>query len=94
MQIVIDIPEEYYKNLLNNNRFSSEEIPIVSLAVASGTPLPQNHGDLIDTKELKAGMLCYMRDMTKSYKARYIMSVAKGLVDFQKPLVKADEREE
>ena len=46
MQIVIDIPEEYYKNLLNNNRFSSEEIPIVSLAVASGVPLPQNHGDL------------------------------------------------
>ena len=94
MQIVIDIPEEYYKNLLNNNRFSSEEIPIVSLAVASGIPLPQNHGDLIDANELKASMFCYMGDMTKSYKARYVMSVAKGLVDFQKPLVKADERDE
>lgn len=83
-----------YKNLLNNNRFGSEEIPIVSLAVASGIPLPQNHGDSLDANELKASMLCYMRDMTKSYKARYVISVAKGLVDFQKPLVKADERDE
>ena len=53
MQIVIDIPEEYYKNLLNNNRFSSEEIPIVSLAVATGIPLPQNHGDLKLSKQTK-----------------------------------------
>lgn len=94
MQIVIDIPKECYKNLLNNNRFSSEEIPIVSLAVASGIPLPQNHGDLIDTDELKPIMLCYMKDMKKSFKARYVMSVAKGLVDSQKPLVKADKGDE
>lgn len=94
MQIVIDIPKEYYNNLLNNNKFSSEEIPIVSLAIATGIPLPQRHGDLIDTKGLKASMSCYMMDMTKSYKARYVMSVAKGLVDFQKPLVKADEGDE
>lgn len=52
MQIVIDIPKEYYENLLNNNRFSSEEIPIVSLAVASGIPLPQNHGDLKDMDDI------------------------------------------
>ena len=52
MQIVIDIPEECYKNLLNNNRFSSEEIPIVSLAVATGVPLPQNHGDLKDMDDI------------------------------------------
>lgn len=58
MQIVIDIPKECYKNLLNNNRFSSEEIPIVSLAIATGIPLSQNHGDLIDADELKASMLC------------------------------------
>lgn len=94
MQIVIDIPKECYKNLLNNNRFSSEEIPIVSLAVASGIPLPKDHGDLIDSNGLKASMACYMRDMTKSYTSRYVMSVAKGLVDFQKPIVKADNEEE
>ena len=52
MQIVINIPKECYKNLLNNNSFSSEEIPIVSLAVASGIPLPQNHGDLKDMDDI------------------------------------------
>lgn len=52
MQIVIDILEEYYKNLLSNNRFSSEEIPIVSLAIATGIPLPQNHGDLKDMDDI------------------------------------------
>lgn len=48
MKIVIDIPEETYKNLLNNYSFSSEEIPIISLAIATGTPLPKGHGRLID----------------------------------------------
>lgn len=93
MQIVIDIPKEYYKNLLNNNRFSSEEIPIVSLAVASGIPLPQNHGDLIDTDELKASMLCYIKDNTKSHTAKHVMSVAKELVDLQEPVIKASNKE-
>ncbi len=54
MQIVIDIPEEYYKNLLKNYRFSSEEIPIVSLAIATGTPLPKEHGRLIDVDDIRA----------------------------------------
>ena len=53
MKIVIDIPEEYYKNLLNNYSFSSEEIPIISLAIATGTPLPKGHGRLIDADKLQ-----------------------------------------
>lgn len=53
MEIVINIPDEYHRNLLRNCRFSSEEIPVVSLAVAAGTILPKDHGRLIDADALK-----------------------------------------
>ena len=53
IELVVKIPEEYYENLLKNCRFSSEEIPIVSLAIATGTPLPKKHGDLVDVEEVK-----------------------------------------
>ncbi len=44
IELAIKIPEEYYENLLKNHRFSSEEIPIVSLAIAAGIPLPEGRG--------------------------------------------------
>jgi hypothetical protein len=53
IELVIKIPEEYYENLLKNCRFSSEEIPIVSLAIATGTPLPKGHGNIIDVNSIK-----------------------------------------
>ncbi len=53
MEIVINIPDEYHRNLLRNCRFSSEEIPVVSLAIATGTILPKGHGDLIDRSKLE-----------------------------------------
>ncbi len=48
MKLIIDIPEEYYNNLLKNCRFSSEEIPIVSLAIAVSTPLEKHDAELLD----------------------------------------------
>lgn len=49
MQIVIDIPEEMYKNIQsrdweNGGRWFSEEWK----AIHNGTPLPKGHGRLID----------------------------------------------
>lgn len=59
MKIVIDIPKEAYKNLLNNYSFSSEEIPIISLAIATGTPLPNDatNGDVIRAAFPKAEVI-------------------------------------
>lgn len=48
IELVIKIPDEYYENLLKNCRFSSEEIPIVSLAIAIGKPIPKGHKRLIE----------------------------------------------
>ena len=52
MQIVINILEEYYENILKNFKFSSEEIPMISLAIATGIPLPKGHGRLIDADNI------------------------------------------
>ena len=53
IELVIKIPEEYHVNLKKNCRFSSEEIPIVSLAIATGIQLPKGHGRLIDVNEVE-----------------------------------------
>lgn len=92
MQIVINISEkdyEYYKDDSNFYGYSKARQIILD-----GAPLPKGHGDLIDVNGLKASMSCYMSDSANSYTAKYVMSVAKGLVDFQKPIVKADNEEE
>ena len=56
MQIIINISKESYANLLKNHRFSSEEIPVVSLAIATGTPLQEGHGKIGDLDKLIRAM--------------------------------------
>ena len=49
MQIVIDIPEEEYEVILNNNYVAVCACPhLLSKAIKNGTPLPKGHGRLID----------------------------------------------
>ena len=57
MQIVIDIPEDVYKDIQsldwkNTGRLFSEEWK----AIHNGTPLPKGHGRLIDADVLVDGM--------------------------------------
>jgi hypothetical protein len=57
MQIVIDIPEYYYKAI--------KEIPVEQstadmMIIRNGTPLPKGHGRLIDAK-------AYEQDIRKHY---------------------------
>lgn len=50
MQIVINMPEEYYNFIKNNeDRFSGSRIYD---CVLNGTILPKNHGRLIDAEQL------------------------------------------
>lgn len=83
MQIVIDIPEEYRENLLKNHRFSSEEIPIVSLAIATGKPLPKGHGKLFDENELK-------KEAIRCEWSRNMYDKLDHTLSYMKPVLEAD----
>ena len=49
MKLIIDIPEEAYKERLNNPVWFDANI---DNAIRSGTPLPKGHGRLIDVDAL------------------------------------------
>lgn len=56
MQIVIDIPENTYKQiqaLARNNYFEHDICGNSMRRIANGTPLPKGHGDLKDANKLK-----------------------------------------
>ena len=58
MQIVINIPEVFYEALkktdtmVSGQRSGKTLMSVIYSAVANGTPLPKNHGDLIDRDKL------------------------------------------
>lgn len=53
MKIVIDIPEEIYKQVKDR----TEDSRITIRAVANGTPLPKGHGRLVDGDALRNEMI-------------------------------------
>lgn len=59
MQIVIDIPEVYYEALRETSVMTSGQrsdktlMSVIYDAVGNGTPLPKEHGDLIDRNKIK-----------------------------------------
>lgn len=55
MKLVIDIPENTYKQiqaLARNNYFEHDICGNSMRRIANGTPLPRGHGDLIDRNDL------------------------------------------
>ena len=50
MQIVIDIPEDYYEIIKHDVEHGNDYLPFT--LIANSTPLPKGHGDLIDAEEL------------------------------------------
>ena len=50
MEIVIDIPEEMFQTVKNGNWCGNH---IIGEAIRNGTPLPKNHGRLIDADTLE-----------------------------------------
>ena len=51
MQIVIDIPEEVYKSIQDNDYCGISNADMYN-AVKNGTPLPKGHGRLIDADDI------------------------------------------
>lgn len=61
MQLVIDIPEEIYKTSKNmmwmtGRGYGKMLTSTIYGAIATGTPLPEGHGDLIDKDKLREDM--------------------------------------
>lgn len=60
MQIVIDIPEEYYDYIKEHHYmdryYDTREKSKIFCAIKNGTPLPKGHGRLIDADVLVDGM--------------------------------------
>jgi hypothetical protein len=67
MQIVIDIPEEYY-DLLKG--FDDEKCSLDMLLLKHGTPLPKGHGALKDADKL-AIAIAMIRDRWNCYGNEY-----------------------
>jgi len=53
MQIVIDISEELYKHIKNDNVYYLEDGGVLYDIVKNGTPLPKGHGRLGDLDALR-----------------------------------------
>lgn len=53
MRLVIDIPEELYNHIKNDNVYYLEDGENLYDIVKNGTPLPKGHGRLIDADSLK-----------------------------------------
>lgn len=90
MQIVIDIPEDRYRQIKDMpNAFGSD----ICKAIRNGIPLPKGHGKLVDEKEAM-GLIAE----GKNGKA-YFGTVNKDweVIDFLKtipPIIEADEETE
>ena len=61
MQLVVELPDEYYKALLNSSHVyltmggrgnGKTFVSTILVAVVNGTPLPKGHGRLIDADAL------------------------------------------
>lgn len=66
MKIVIDIPEDTYKDIIESGFIErgfiwDEDKEVVTQAVKNGTPLSRGHGNLIDYDDLIAKLDRYGR---------------------------------
>ena len=57
MRIVIDIPEEVFDEIYNNNYYSLKGKAALRVAVRNGIPLPKGHGRLGDLDALETKMV-------------------------------------
>ena len=52
MKLIIDIPEEIYNDIKNDEWIDTEPIHNMVNAIKNGTQLPKGHGRLIDENDL------------------------------------------
>lgn len=57
MQIVVDIPDEIIKSIENGSFGAKYNIYDLCGFIVNGTPLPKNHGRLIDADNLEKSLI-------------------------------------
>lgn len=49
MKVVIEIPDDFYKNVQDNYRLGNGDVVQIPIGcISNGTPLPKGHGRLVD----------------------------------------------
>ena len=96
MQIVINVPEEYY-DLLKG--FDDEKCSMDMLLIKHGTPLPKGHGRLKDVDALKTsyGLECATKygneskeQLENSYSTMMLYEIA-DMLDYAPTIIEADK---
>ena len=52
MQIVIDIPDKEYEEIIDNKLNKSWDMTHYERVIANGIPLPKGHGRILDEKDI------------------------------------------
>ena len=92
MKIVIDIDEDMYKSVVNNDAYVLGDVDWILLenAIANGTPLPEHHGDLKDEREVASILLKYAHSEQGKGFANFLVSEIKDAPT----IIEADKGEE
>lgn len=78
MEIVIDIPDQKYKWIIENPQTYTDELHD---AIRNGTPLPKGHGRIADIDKVLQEM-----DATRTYDIPFALERVK-------PIIEADRKE-
>ena len=65
MQIVIEIPESTYKEIMYDSQFTDWNLNCYERAIKNGTPLPEHHSDLIERDALLDNVKDYGEGQSK-----------------------------
>ena len=93
MQIVIDIPDKYYKMIIDEKSeiesltYPEEDAFMPDLAIINGTPLPKGHGRLKDENEIKR-----MIEESK-VDSEHSKTFAENIIRFAPTIIEADKAE-
>lgn len=94
MEIVIDIPENAYRQIRNWGVPTDELRRKIYDIIDNGTPLPKGHGDLIDKEKLKGninGWYAFMKDICKQPHMTLKQEEIIDKIDMMTPIIEADK---
>ena len=85
MKIVIDIPEEMYAQIIDENGIDTMLIPYKDI-IKNGTPLPKGHGRLIDADAIN------IHNVSPAYEM-VVYGVTHDDIEYEPTIIEADKTE-
>ena len=84
MQIVINIPKDRYKRIIEHTEGIHDQISLLTI-IENGTPLPEGHGRLIDADKLYPD---------SDYEDGIFYAVSIGQINSTETIIKAESEKE